>query len=559
MRKINKAYLNTTLSRSVSPYLHSSFWKLFCWGKLVRHQYLLGSFLLRKAGQTPMLTGKFFCWGRLDKYQCLLGAQTPMLTRSSSAEEGWTDTNVTGSSVLRKAGQTPMLTGKLLCWGRLDRHQCLLGAQTPMLTRSSSAEEGWTDTNVTGSSVLRKAGQTPMLTGKLLCWGRLDRHQCLLGALLLRKAGQTPMLTGKLLCWERQDRHQCLLGSSSAEEGWTDTNVLRSSSVLRKAGQTPMLTGKLLCWERQDRHQCLLGSSSAEEGWTDTNAYWEALLLRKAGQTPMLTGKLFCWGRLDRHQCYCELCAEEGWTDANAYWEAPLLRKAGQTPMLTGSSDTNAYQELFCWGRLDRHQCYWELCAEEGWTDANAHWEAPLLRKAGQTPMLTGSSSPEEGWTDTNAYWEAPLLRKAGQTPMLTRKLLCWGRLDRHQCSAKLLCAEEGWADTNAYWEAPLLRKTGQTPMLTGKLLCWGGLDRHQCLLGSTSAEEGWTDTNAYWEALLLRKAGQTPMLTVKLLCWGRLDRHQCLLENILNPFALRKVSLLDRLLCYKFCRYREP
>ena len=36
------------------------------------------------------------------------------------------------------------------------------------------------------------------------------------------------------------------------------------------------------------------GSSSAEEGFSDSNAYWEALLLRKASQTPMLTGKLFC-------------------------------------------------------------------------------------------------------------------------------------------------------------------------------------------------------------------------------------------------------------------------
>ena len=28
-----------------------------------------------------------------------------------------------------------------------------------------------------------------------------------------------------------------------------------------------------------------------------------------------------------------------------------------------------------------------------------------MLRKAGQTPMLSGSSSAEEGWTDTNTYW----------------------------------------------------------------------------------------------------------------------------------------------------------
>ena len=97
--------------------------------------------------------------------------------------------------------------------------------------------------------------------------------------------------------------------SSSAEEGWTDTNAYWEASLLGKAG--PM--------------QCILGSSSAEEGWTNNNANWEGLLLRKTGQTPSSS-------------------TEEGRTYANAYWElrhqclpeALLLRKAGPTPMLTG-------------------------------------------------------------------------------------------------------------------------------------------------------------------------------------------------------------------------------
>ena len=45
---------------------------------------------------------------------------------------------------------------------------------------------------------------------------------------------------------------------------------------------------------RSETFTAVSGSSSAEEGYTDTNAYWKALLLRKAAQTPMLTGKLFC-------------------------------------------------------------------------------------------------------------------------------------------------------------------------------------------------------------------------------------------------------------------------
>ena len=63
---------------------------------------------------------------------------------------------------------------------------------------------------------------------------------------------------------------------------------------LRQEASLPGLHGsfwKVFCWGRLDRHQCLLGSSSAEEGWTDTNAYWEAPLLRKARQTPMFTWK----------------------------------------------------------------------------------------------------------------------------------------------------------------------------------------------------------------------------------------------------------------------------
>ena len=67
---------------------------------------------------------------------------TGALTRSSSDEEGWTDTNAYWEPLLlRKAEQTP----------------------------SSFTEEGLTDTNVTGSSLLRKAGQIPILTGKLFC------------------------------------------------------------------------------------------------------------------------------------------------------------------------------------------------------------------------------------------------------------------------------------------------------------------------------------------------------------------------------------------------------
>ena len=115
--------------------------------------------------------------------------------------------------------------------------------------------------------------------------------------------------------------------------------------------------------------------------------------------------------------------------------------------------------------------------------------------------MLTRKLFCEEGRTDTNAYWEALLLRKAGQTPMLTGKLFCRGRLDGNQCLLGGSSAEEGRTDTNAYWEA-LLR---------------GRQDRHQCLLGSSSAEEGWMDTNVYWEAPLLKKAGETPMVTGKL------------------------------------------
>ena len=75
---------------------------------------------------------------------------------------------------------------------------------------------------------------------------------------------------------------------------------------------------------------------------------------------------------------------------------------------------------------MHRHQCLLgSSSAEEGCTDTNVYWEALLLRKDAQTPMLTGKLSAEEGCTDTNAYWEALLLRKAAQTPMLTGKLFC--------------------------------------------------------------------------------------------------------------------------------------
>ena len=180
--------------------------------------------------------------------------------------------------------------------------------------------------------------------------------------------------------------------------------------------------------------------------------------------------KLFCWGMQVRQQCLLgSYSAAEGWTDTNAYWEALLQSKAGQISMLTGNSHTNAYQELFCWGRMERHQCL---------------LGAFLLRKAGQTP----SSSTEEGWTDTNAYWE----------------LFCWGRLDRCQCLGAQIpmltsssSAEEGMTDIYAYWEAPLLRKAGRMQYL---------LDRHQFFLGSSSSEKGWTYTKIFY--------------------WGRLDRH---------------------------------
>ena len=61
-----------------------------------------------------------------------------MLTGSSFAEEGWTETNSYWEAILlRKAGQTP----------------------------SSSTKEGWTDTNAYWEDLLRKAGQISMLTG----------------------------------------------------------------------------------------------------------------------------------------------------------------------------------------------------------------------------------------------------------------------------------------------------------------------------------------------------------------------------------------------------------
>ncbi len=58
--------------------------------------------------------------------------------------------------------------------------------------------------------------------------------------------------------------------------------------------------------------------------------------------------------------------------------------------MLSGSSDTNVTRSS---------------SAEEGWTDTNAYWEALLLRKVGQTPMLTGSSFGEESWPATKLFY----------------------------------------------------------------------------------------------------------------------------------------------------------
>ena len=66
---------------------------------------------------------------------------------------------------------------------------------------------------------------------------------------------------------------------------------------------------------------------------------------------------------------------------------------------------------------------------------------------------VSGSSFAEEDCTDTNAYWEALLLRKTAQTPMLTGKLFCSGRLHRHQCLLGSFSAEEDCTDTNAYWK----------------------------------------------------------------------------------------------------------
>ena len=75
--------------------------------------------------------------------------------------------------------------------------QCILG--------SSSAEEGWTDNNANWEAfLLRKVGLTPSSSTEE-GWTYANaywelRHQCLAGALLLRKAGHTPMLTGKIPC-----------------------------------------------------------------------------------------------------------------------------------------------------------------------------------------------------------------------------------------------------------------------------------------------------------------------------------------------------------------------
>ena len=330
--------------------------KLFCWEGCTDTNAYWEALLLRKATQTPMPTGKLFCWGRLHRHQFLLEALCwgrldwhQCLLGSSSAEEGCTDTNAYWEALLLiKAAQTPMLTGKLFCWGRLDWQclQCLLG---------SSSAEGW------------KAAQTPMLTGKLFCWGRLHRYQC-----LLRKAAQTPMLAEEgwtdtnayweALCWGRLDwhqcweallltkaaqtqtprlhRHQCLLGSSSAEEGWTDTNAYWEALLLRRLHRHQCLLGSSSCYT-----DTKLGSSSAEEGYTDTNSYWKLSAEEGCTDTNAYWEALL----LHRHQCLLGSSL-----DTNAYWEALLLTKAAQTPMLTGKH--------FCWGMLHRHQCLlWEF------------------------------------------------------------------------------------------------------------------------------------------------------------------------------------------------------
>ena len=118
--------------------------------------------------------------------------------------------------------------------------------------------------------------------------------------------------------------------------------------------------------------------------------------------------------------------------------------EAAQTPMLTGGSSAGKAAQtsvltgqLFCWGRLHRHQCL---------------LEALLLGRLHKHQCLLGSSSAGEGCADTNAYWRL-LLGKDAQTPVLTGQLFCWGRLHRYQC---LL-------------EALLLGKDAQTPVLTGR------------------------------------------------------------------------------------------
>ena len=50
---------------------------------------------------------------------------------------------------------------------------------------------------------------------------------------------------------------------------------------------------------------------------------------------------------------------------------------------------------------------------------------ATLSRSVSLRSYCSGSYSAEESCTGTNAYWEAILLRKAAQAPMLTGKLFC--------------------------------------------------------------------------------------------------------------------------------------
>ena len=85
------ADLYATLSRSIIPDHHGSFWKSSAEEGWTDTNAYWDTLLLGKVGQTQMLTGILFYWGRLDR----------------------TDTNAYWDTLLLgNAGQTPMLTGK---------------------------------------------------------------------------------------------------------------------------------------------------------------------------------------------------------------------------------------------------------------------------------------------------------------------------------------------------------------------------------------------------------------------------------------------------------------